>query len=118
MPGSFGEYVRPPVRRACERLLQISIEAAVDTCALLVAGLRLGLPAEEDDLFSKLANAEVLTADMAERLREMKGLRNLLVHEYARVDDRIVFETLRSGLGDLEVFMEQVARYLRERARG
>jgi len=34
------------------------------------------------------------------------------------VDDRIVFETLRSGLGDLHVFMEQVARYLREPARG
>jgi len=44
-----------------------------------------------------------------------KGLRNILVHGYARVDDRIVFETLRSGLGHLEAFTEQVARFLRER---
>jgi len=118
VPGSFEGYVRPPVRRACERPLQIVVEAAVDTCALMVAGLRLGLPAEEDDLFSKLADAGVSTADMAERLRKMKGLRNLLAHDYPRVDDRIVFETLRSGLGDLEAFMEQVARYPRERASG
>lgn len=106
------------MRRACERLLQISVEAAVDTCALLVAGLRLGLPAQEDDLFEELAAAGVVTAEMAGRLREMKGLRNILVHEYAKADDRIVFETLRSGLGDLEAFMEQVARFLRERAPG
>ncbi len=90
----------------------------MDTCALLVAGLRLGLPAHEDDLFEKLATAGVVTAHMAERLREMKGLRNILVHEYARVDDRIVFETLRSGLGDLEAFIEQVTRFLRERTPG
>lgn len=118
MPGRFEDYLRPPIRRACERLLQISVEATVDACALLVAGLRLGLPAEEDDLFSKLAEAGVLTADMAERLRQMKGLRNILVHEYARVDDRIVFEVLRSGLGDLERFLAEVATHLRERPAG
>ena len=35
--------------------MQVSVEALIDVCALLVTGLRLGLPGEEDDLFEKLA---------------------------------------------------------------
>ncbi len=113
VPSGFEAYGRVEIRRACERLLQISIEAVIDICGLLVAGLRLGLPGAEDDLFEKLAGAGVVSEEAAERLRMMKGLRNILVHEYARVDDRIVYETLRSGLPDLEAFIEQVGRMLR-----
>lgn len=113
VPSDFDDYGRVETRRACERLLQISIEAVIDTCGLLVAGLRLGLPGGEDDLFEKLVGAGVVSEEAAERLRMMKGLRNVLVHEYARVDDRIVYETLRSGLPDLEGFIEQISRKLR-----
>lgn len=38
--------------------------------ALLVTGLRLGLPAEEDDLFERLAARGVVSHRMAETLRE------------------------------------------------
>ena len=53
-PESFEEYQKIEKRRSCERLIQLSIEYVVDTCAIIVAGLRLGLPAEEDDIFDKL----------------------------------------------------------------
>jgi uncharacterized protein YutE (UPF0331/DUF86 family) len=39
-----------------------TIEAVIDICALLVTGLRLGLPAEEDDLSEKLASRESFRA--------------------------------------------------------
>src|SRR5262249_45765474 len=54
-PRTLEEYARIEVKRSCERLLQLAIEATIDTCAMLVRGLRLGLPAEEDDFFDKLA---------------------------------------------------------------
>lgn len=78
-PKNPEEYRRIEKRRACERLLQISIEAMIDTCGLMVSGLRLGLPAEEDDLFKKLEQAGVISADMRETLQPMKGFRNILV---------------------------------------
>jgi hypothetical protein len=33
-------------RRACKRLLPMCMEAVIDTSAVVVTGLRLGLPAE------------------------------------------------------------------------
>ncbi len=75
VPSDFQGYRRVETRRACERLLQITIEAVIDTCGLLVTGLRLGIPGEEDDLFLKLAEGGMMSEEMAEGLRKMKGLR-------------------------------------------
>jgi len=107
-PASFEEYKKIEKRRACERLLQVSIECVIDICSLIVAGLRLGLPAEEDDLFEKLEQAGVFSSSMRETLKGMKGFRNILVHEYGRVDDRIVYEVVQNKLGDFEAFKQEI----------
>jgi uncharacterized protein YutE (UPF0331/DUF86 family) len=112
-PAGFEEYRQVEKKRACERLLQVSIEAVIDTCALLVTGLRLGLPGEEDDLFEKLAERGVVSSSLARTLRRMRGLRNLLVHEYGRINDEVVFETTRQRLGDFDAFKGEVLAFLR-----
>ncbi len=112
-PSSFDEFRQVEKRRACERLLQISVRAVIDACHLLVSGLRLGLPAEEDDLFAKLEQAGSLSPAMTATLRRMKVFRNILVHEYGRIDDRIVYEMATTGLGDFEAFGEEVRAALR-----
>ena len=107
-PDTFAAYRQIEKKRACERLLQISVEAVLDICHLFVRGLDLGLPAAEDDVFEKLERAGVVSADLATILRRMKGCRNILVHEYGGVDDEIVFETVRAGSRDFERFKKEV----------
>lgn len=111
-PDRFEAYQRTETKRACERLIQVSVEAAIDICALLVMGLRLGLPGEEDDLFERLSRHGAITGPMATTLRRMKGLRNLLVHEYGRINDELVFEAARGRLGDFEAFKSEVLAFL------
>ena len=113
VPESFAEYQRVEKKRACERLLQVSIEVVIDICNLLVSGLRLGLPAEEEDLFRKLLNAGIVNKEMRDRLREMRGFRNILVHEYAQVDDRIVYEAVKTKLEDFALFRREVLEFLK-----
>ena len=107
-PPSFEEYKKIEKRRACERLLQVSIESVIDICAMIVTGLRLGLPAEEDDLFEKLKEAGIITSSMKEILKRMKAFRNILVHEYGRIDDNIVYEVVHSRLNDYEDFKREI----------
>lgn len=113
VPRDFAAYQKVEKRRACERLLQVSIEAVIDVCHLLVTGLRLGIPAEEDDLFEKLEAAGIISPQTKETLKEMKGFRNILVHEYARIDDRMVYEVARSKSGDFKAFKEEILHYLK-----
>ncbi|OFV84925.1 MAG: hypothetical protein A2W26_00890 [Acidobacteria bacterium RBG_16_64_8] len=112
VPTTFDGYRRIETKRACERLLQISIESTIDVCGRLVIGLRLGLPAEETDLFAKLQQAGVVSAEMAAILGRMKGLRNILVHEYGQVNDRVVYEVFRENLGDFVRFRQEVTKAL------
>ena len=81
-PRDLEEYARIEKKRSCERLLQLAVEATIDACAMLVSGLRLGLPGEENDLFEKLARRGVISEGMTETLRRMKGMRSILMHEY------------------------------------
>jgi uncharacterized protein YutE (UPF0331/DUF86 family) len=113
LPCSFDEYMEVEKRRACERVLQLAIESVIDICHLLVTGLRLGLPAEENDLFSELADAEIVSKPMEETLRAMKGFRNILVHEYAKVDDRLVYEAMTTRMQDFRAFANEIRAALR-----
>jgi len=75
MPKSYDEYVGSiEKKRACERVLHILIECVIDVCALIVKGLRLGLPAEEEDLFEKLEKEKIISKEMKEKLKRMRGL--------------------------------------------
>lgn len=107
-PTSFEDFLRIEKKRACERLLQISLECVIDIAGLLVKGQRLGLPGKEDDLFDKLEQSGTITPTMKATLRRMKGFRNVLVHDYAHIDDIVIYDTLRSRLDDFVEFKRQV----------
>jgi hypothetical protein len=87
-----------------------------ESSSAAVSGLRLGWPAEEEDLFEKLAHAGLVSAEMTQTLRRMRGFRNILVHEYGRVDDQIVFEMVNRKLSDFEAFQKEILEVLRELA--
>lgn len=42
----------------------------------------------------------------------MKGFRNILVHEYGEVDDRIVYEAVKARLIDFELFKREIMKTL------
>ena len=65
-PGNFHEFQKTEIKRSCERLLQLCVECTIAVCEMLVAGLRLGLPSEENDIFGKLERAGFITSGLAE----------------------------------------------------
>jgi uncharacterized protein YutE (UPF0331/DUF86 family) len=107
-PSSYDEYsVSIEKRRSTERLLQISIECVLDICSLLVSGLRLGLPGSEEDLLEKVESAAIFQPTTMRKIKGMRAFRNILVHRYGRIDDRLVFQALTEQLTDLDMFIEE-----------
>jgi len=113
-PKSFSEFRQIEKKRACERLLQISVEIVIDICHLFVTGLKLGLPAEEDDIFEKIERAGLISEPLKQTLKEMKGFRNILVHEYSEIDDKIVFQAVKTRLGDFDAFKREILKALKK----
>lgn len=91
--------------------LQLAIECVQDISAHLVAGRHLGSPTNHTEAIDLLSEGEVLPRDLAVRIRRMPGFRNVIVHEYLRVDLARVLHYL-SHLEDFEEFSDAVARHL------
>ncbi|MDQ3720982.1 MAG: DUF86 domain-containing protein [Actinomycetota bacterium] len=91
------------LRLKTERALQLALQICIDTGAHLIA--ELGLQPAEDyrGVFESLGVARVIDRDLARRLGRSAGLRNLLVHGYADVEDRLIWEAL-GHLDDLRAF--------------
>ncbi len=69
-PNSFEEYESSVKdRRACERLLQMSIETVLDICNMILTDLKLGLPSDEEEVFKKLSEKKII----CDILRALKG---------------------------------------------
>jgi len=113
-PASFSEYKSEiGKKRACERLLQISVECVIDICNIIVSNLQLGLPSEEEELFEKLEKDKIISPGLRKTLTKMKGLRNILVHKYGEIDDELVFEAL-GDLLDFNKFKEEILKSLKK----
>jgi uncharacterized protein YutE (UPF0331/DUF86 family) len=84
--------------------LERACQASIDLALRLVAVRGLGLPKESRDAFALLASAGILEAELARRMQRMVGFRNLAVHNYRKLDLRIVQTIIEERLGDFEAF--------------
>lgn len=111
----FATYVENKlVRRTVERTLHLAVEAALDIGQHIIAQEGFRRPADNQDVFAVLAEEAILPADLLPRLVAMAKFRNLIVHDYARIDDGVVFGILKRRLGDLDAFARAIVVYLSE----
>jgi uncharacterized protein YutE (UPF0331/DUF86 family) len=114
LPKDFDEYNHSiEKKRACERLLQISIEIIIDILNIITSKLKLGLPSDEEELIQKIYVKGIISKSLKKILTEMKGFRNILVHKYGEVEDEIVYEILSEKLSDFEKFREEILKFLK-----
>ncbi|CAN5767834.1 DUF86 domain-containing protein [soil metagenome] len=90
--------------------LVVAVEAAVDAGRHVIASEGLGAPDSFSDVFALLGKAGILADDIAGAMGRAARFRNLLVHQYAEVDNEQVVDVLASRLDDLDGFRVQLAQ--------
>ena len=98
--------------RAAERYLQLAAEAVFDIGTHLIASLGLTRPERYGDILPTLRSHGLVSDSTASALADLAGFRNLLVHDYGRVDQRRVHRFLQTRLGDFTRFAAEVATFL------
>lgn len=96
-----------------ERKFQTATESSVNIGNHLIS--RMGLRMAEDyaSLFPILAEAEVITSELAERMADMARFRNLLVHVYWHIDHEKVYARIRERIETLEAFSKAIHCFLK-----
>ena len=90
--------------------LQRAIQSAIDIAAHIIKGENLPLPSALRDYFLLLGEKDYLSTDLADRLARMVGFRNLVVHEYHKIDLGIVKAICKTHLSDFSLFIEQMSK--------
>lgn len=99
-------------RLAVERLLELSIQSVIDCSRLLVSLEDLRSIRDERDALLILAHKNIVPQDLADRLLQAKGFRNVLVHDYVDIDPDLLCQHLQEDTGYLWAFARALAEYL------
>ena len=97
---------------AVERSFQEAIEACLDIARRVLTDAGIPLPDRNRDLFAATVPFGLIPADARTRYAEMASFRNLLVHEYDRIDPVRVHAALQHRLDDLQAFAAAVVAHL------
>lgn len=92
--------------------LEYVLQSIFDICAILNRDLKLGIPQNDEDILTNLAKIEIIDAGLLDTLRNMKGMRNILVYQYGRINDEIVYEVLMTKIDDIEFFCQSIVELL------
>lgn len=98
---------------AAERNLQVAIQASIDIANHIVSALGLERPSQEPaDVFNTLAEEKIIPHKFVETIRKIVGYRNVVVHDYLKVDRNITYDIIQSHLPDLSHFVQYIEKFL------
>jgi uncharacterized protein YutE (UPF0331/DUF86 family) len=112
IPPNLEEYKNNLDKKAiCERYIEKIIEAIVDLAFLTTKHLKIETPAKTDELsiFEILFDNKIINEQLKIKLKEAKGMRNIIIHSYGKIDDEEIYNTLKEEIGtDIEEFIKSI----------
>jgi len=100
------------LRGAVERYFELAIECVVDIAEIIISDLRLRKPEEYREAIDILGEKGIIPDKFAYYFAPIAGFRNILVHEYTKVDLKEVYRHLKEDLPDFDRFARYIADYL------
>lgn len=99
IPRNLEDYKQDfKTRAACERYAEIIIEAVIDLSILEIKDKKLEYPETDLQAFEILSKSKIISPKLSENLQDAKRMRNIIAHEYGRIDDDIVFHSIADEL--------------------
>ena len=99
LPYDFENYkIDYKIKAICERYFEKIVEAVVDLAFIFIKGKKLGIPEEDIQAFDILFNKSLISDNLHIKLKQAKGMRNIIAHEYGKIDDEKVFHAVSEEL--------------------
>ncbi len=92
--------------------LQMAVQNCIDMAAHIVSEEGLGVPGSTNEMFYLLEENGYLHYSLTEKMVKAVGFRNLLVHQYGRVELKQVYELAQKDVEDLEEFLAAIFKKL------
>ncbi|MFP4567558.1 MAG: type VII toxin-antitoxin system HepT family RNase toxin [Candidatus Woesearchaeota archaeon] len=108
LPKTIKEYESNfVIMAACERFAEKIIEDIINTSNIILK--EKGITRREK-CFEILTDLKIITNDLAKKLEQMKGMRNLMVRSYDSFDNEVFFESLKELILDTKQYIKQITQ--------
>ncbi|GGP15070.1 type VII toxin-antitoxin system HepT family RNase toxin [Oceanobacillus neutriphilus] len=91
--------------------IQRACEAAIDLAMHIISKEKLGLPQTSRDAFDMLHAHNIISKQIASRLKAMAGFRNIAVHDYQSLNLDIMQAIIVKHLDDFKTYSREILEY-------
>ena len=114
-PIKLKDYIKDlKTKAACERYFEKILEAVVDLAFLVIKEKDFKVPEDDNEAFDILNQVSIISKSLCERLKDAKGMRNIIAHQYGTIDDELVFNSINEEIeSDVKVFINAIKNSLR-----
>lgn len=98
------------LRGAMERYLYLAVQATIDLAEAIIAYKNLRKPTTMSEAFCILNEEKIIPEDLTEKMVKMTGFRNVIAHDYEKINYDILCVVLQKGLKDIENFLAKISK--------
>ncbi|MBI3343179.1 DUF86 domain-containing protein [Candidatus Gottesmanbacteria bacterium] len=101
--------------KAVERVLEVIVGEAIDINQHLIVKSGMGeLPFDFTESFNLLVKLGVYPEDFAQTIAKSVGLRNILVHQYRKLDEQLFYASIKDCLMQYTQYCRYITDYLEQ----
>jgi len=90
----------------------MAIQNCIDIAAHIISDEGFGVPGSTNEMFYLLEENDFMDRDITEKMVKAVGFRNLIVHEYEKIELGQVFEIALKDIKDLNEYLKSIFRKL------
>lgn len=102
----------PFIHGAAERYLHLAIESLLDIGNHIISDQGFRKPETYTDIFQILAEQHIIPPELLKELEGMAAFRNILVHDYLRLDLEKIYHFIQKKISSLEGLAMVYAEFL------
>lgn len=97
-----------------ERGIQICIECILDIANVIISVSGKEKPDTYREIMLKMSDLKVVSVKFSKKLANMAGFRNILVHDYTKIDSEVIINILKNDINDFMKYTVDVTNWMKE----
>jgi len=101
------------VKGAVERYLYLLVQDGINLSEATIAFRNFRRPDTYAEAFRILQEEKLISPALSEKMVQVAKFRNVIAHDYKKIDYKIIYDVLQDGLKDIEQFIGEIKKALK-----
>ena len=88
-----------------------AVQLSVDIATHILSTTNQPVPSTMAEAFISLERINIISAEIADKMKRSVGYRNVAIHNYDDIDLSITYDIANNHLGDFKEFIKQILHY-------